>query len=59
MAEKKLDKCAHAGCECAVPKGSKYCSFYCESMFNQPYGTCKCTHAECVTKEKAKAAGVS
>jgi hypothetical protein len=31
MVEKKPDKCAHPGCECTVPKGSKYCSDYCES----------------------------
>jgi len=36
MSEKKADKCNHPGCECPVPKGKKYCSPYCESMFNQP-----------------------
>jgi len=30
MATKKSDKCAHPGCNCTVPKGSKYCSPYCE-----------------------------
>jgi hypothetical protein len=51
MAEKKAEKCAHPGCECPVAKGSKYCSLYCESMFNQPTATCKCGHAECVGRE--------
>ena len=28
MAEQK--KCAHPACNCNVPKGTKYCSKYCE-----------------------------
>jgi hypothetical protein len=35
MAEKKADKCAHSGCECGVPKGSKYCSPYYEGVGNR------------------------
>jgi hypothetical protein len=57
MAEKKAEKCAHPGCECPVAKGSKYCSRYCESMFNQPSGTCECGHPECAAGEAVGAAG--
>ena len=28
MAEKKAGKCAHPGCECRAPKGTKFCSPY-------------------------------
>jgi hypothetical protein len=48
MAEKKTDKCAHPGCECTVPKGSKYCSPYCERVpINHLPGGCECGHTEC------------
>ncbi len=57
MAEKKAEKCAHAGCNCPAAKGSKYCSLYCESMFNQPSGICRCGHAECAAGETVGAAG--
>jgi hypothetical protein len=30
MAEKKIEKCAHPGCNCPAAKGSKYCGTYCE-----------------------------
>jgi hypothetical protein len=56
MAEKKADKCAHPGCECPVPKGSKYCSDYCESSANRPSIACNCGHTECATGEAVEAA---
>ena len=55
MAEK--GKCAHPGCECPVPDGSKYCSDYCESIGNQPSFACECGHAECAGGETVEAAG--
>ena len=57
MSEKKADKCNHPGCECPVPKGKKYCSPYCESMFNQPSATCQCGHTKCAAGEAVGAAG--
>jgi hypothetical protein len=32
MAEAKVDKCAHLGCECPVANGVQFCSDYCESV---------------------------
>lgn len=49
MAEKKVATCAHPGCNCAVPKGSKYCSPYCESVANRLSIACECGHTECAT----------
>ncbi len=57
MAEKKTDKCAHPGCECTVPKGSEYCSPYCESVGNRPAIACNCGHTECGAGEAVGAAG--
>ncbi len=56
MAEKKIDKCAHPGCQCPVAKGSKYCSRYCESAGKEFSIACNCGHAECATGEAAGAA---
>jgi len=56
MAEKRAEKCAYLGCDCPVVEGSKYCSRYCESMFNQPPGTCQCGHGECAARKTAGAA---
>jgi hypothetical protein len=57
MAEQKPQKCAHAGCECPVQKGQKYCSPYCESAGMQPSYACSCGHAECTAKETVGATG--
>ena len=40
MFEKNPNKCRHPGCNCEVPKGTKYCSDYCESIGNQPSFAC-------------------
>ena len=56
MVEKKLDKCAHPGCECPVPKGSKYSNDYCESVGNRLSIACECGHSECAAGETAGAA---
>jgi len=34
MAEKKIEKCAHPGCNCPAAPGSKYCGAYCEGSAN-------------------------
>ena len=57
MAEKKADKCVHPGCECTVPKGSKYCSRYCESVGNRLSIACECGHTECAAGETVGRAG--
>jgi hypothetical protein len=57
MAEKKAETCAYPGCNCRVAMGRKFCSLYCESMFNQPSATCKCGHPECAAGETVGAAG--
>ena len=36
MAEKKIEKCAHPGCNCPAAPGSKYCGAYCEGSANRP-----------------------
>jgi hypothetical protein len=51
MAETKLQKCAHLGCNCPVAKGSKYCGAYCESSANRPSIACNCGHGECAAGE--------
>jgi hypothetical protein len=69
MAEKQA-KCAHPGCECPVPTGSKYCSDYCESVgsrlsiitgshfgANEESIACECGHSECAGSETVVAAG--
>ena len=55
MAEKKIEKCAHPGCECTVPKGSKYCSPYCEGVGNRPAIACNCGHTKCAAGETVNA----
>jgi len=35
MAEKKIEKCAHPGCNCPAAEGSKYCGAYCEGSANR------------------------
>jgi hypothetical protein len=52
---KKKDKCNRPGCNCGVQEGGKYCSRYCESMFNQPASTCNCGHKECATGKVVRA----
>ena len=57
MAENKIGKCAHPGCECSVETNAKYCSDYCESVGNRPSIACECGHAVCAAGETAGAAG--
>jgi hypothetical protein len=57
MAEMKTEKCAHPGCDCAVVKGTEYCSDYCESVGDRPSIACECGHAGCGAGETAEAAG--
>ncbi len=58
MAENKAEKCAHPACNCPVPKGSKYCSPYCESIpINHLSIACNCGHGECAAGEAVGAAG--
>ena len=57
MAEKKIEKCAHPGCNCPAAPGSKYCGAYCEGSANRPSIACNCRHAECGTGEVASTAG--
>jgi hypothetical protein len=47
MAETKVGKCAHPGCNCPIEKGKEYCSDYCESLAKQPSIACECDHATC------------
>jgi hypothetical protein len=42
MAETKIVKCAHPGCNCPVAKGTKYCSPYCESSGSRMSIACNC-----------------
>jgi hypothetical protein len=55
MAEKKIEKCAHPGCNCPAAEGSKYCGAYCEGSANRPSIACNCRHAECAVGETAGA----
>lgn len=57
MAEKKVQECAHPGCNCTAPKGSKYCSDYCEASADRPSIACECGHVECAGAETASASG--
>ena len=57
MADKKVPKCAHPGCECPAAKGSKYCGSYCEGAGNSPSIACNCGHAQCAAEEAAVATG--
>ncbi len=45
MAETKIAKCAHPGCNCPVAKGTKYCSDYCESSGSRVSIACNCGHS--------------
>ena len=56
VAEKKIGKCAHPGCNCPAAEERKYCSDYCESIGKQPSIACSCGHAECAAGETASAA---
>src|SRR5260370_26529749 len=47
MAETKSEKCARPGCNCPVPKGSKYCGAYCQASAGRPSAACNCGHPEC------------
>ena len=47
MPEKKLEKCAHPGCNCPAAKNSKYCGTYCEGSAGRPSIACNCGHPEC------------
>lgn len=51
MTDKKVQKCAHPGCECPVATGSKYCSDYCESSGSRVSIACNCGHTECAASE--------
>jgi hypothetical protein len=57
MAEKKIEKCAHPGCNCPAAPDSKYCGAYCEGSANRPSIACNCRHAECAAGEMASTAG--
>ena len=56
MAEEKVEKCAHPGCNW-VEKGKKHCSDYCESIGKQPSISCGCNHALCAADTAASTAG--
>jgi hypothetical protein len=51
MAEKKMEKCAHPGCNCPAAKGSKYCGAYCEGSGNRPSIACNCNHPKCAEQK--------
>lgn len=55
MAENKVHKCAHPGCNCSAAKGSKYCGQYCESSGSRMSIACNCGHPECAAGETASA----
>ena len=57
MAQNKIEKCAHPGCECTAQQGSKYCSPYCEIAGDVSSIACECGHAECTVGATAKATG--
>ncbi len=57
MTEKKIEKCAHPGCNCPAAQGAKYCSDYCESIGKQPSIACECGHAECAAGETVGSTG--
>ena len=40
MPERKLEKCAHPGCNCPAAKNSKYCGTYCEGSAERPSIAC-------------------
>jgi hypothetical protein len=50
MAEKKIEKCAHPGCNCPTAQGNKYCSDYCESIGKQPSIACEFTSKRCLQR---------
>jgi hypothetical protein len=56
MAEKKIEKCAHPGCNCPAAKDSKYCGAYCKGAGKSPSFACHCNHPECAAGETAGAA---
>jgi hypothetical protein len=39
-------KCAHPSCNCKVPHGTKYCSYYCRKAPEIDLH-CDCKHIEC------------
>jgi hypothetical protein len=43
MAETKIEKCAHPGCNCPAAKGNKYCGAYCEGAGKSPSFACVIT----------------
>ena len=58
MAETKPQTCAHPGCNCTLPKGSEYCSPYCQSVrIDHLSIACECGHTECAAGETVGAAG--
>jgi hypothetical protein len=57
MAEKKIEKCAHPGCNGPAAQGSKYCGAYCEGSANRPSIASNCRHAECAAGETVSATG--
>jgi len=58
MAEKKVAKCAHPGCNCPAAKDSKYCSDYCGMVtINYLSIACECGHTECAVGKAVGAAG--
>ena len=56
MAEQKIEKCAHPGCNCPAAPDSKYCGAYCEGSAGRPSIACNCRHAECAAGETVGAA---
>jgi len=56
MADKKIEKCAHPGCNCPAAKGSKYCGSYCEGAGKSPSFACNCNHPDCAAGETVGAA---
>jgi len=58
MAEKKVAKWAHPGCNCPAAKDSKYCSDYCGMVtINYLSIACECGHTECAVGKAVGAAG--
>jgi hypothetical protein len=47
MADHHNELCAHPGCQCLAPKGSKYCCTWCEEADKSPEAVCSCGHPGC------------
>jgi hypothetical protein len=57
MAETKVERCSHPGCNCPVAKGSKYCGADCEGAADHPSIACNCGHMKCAATETVGATG--